>query len=852
MKTENGDYKNQYNNSKNSKKINMGMFGTGFMTFKNKLDRVDAQKFLKLCVDIQNMVDNNTPENEIFEQVSNVINNGIKGLGTASISQILHCLNPFVFPILNGAMGHGTKIYDILGITLKTLYDVNYVHNSKLIKNLRDEKFSFVKNYRAFDLLNFRLFNSAKNVWLLAPGSNAKYWDEFRDKNVIAIGWGDLGDLSKYKDNKEHLFSEIERIYPKHSETFNAPNSNKTSKQTNNVRGLYDFYNVMEIGDIVFIKSGTSTLLGIGVITSDYKFSNESIIEKSNYNHIRNVKWIILKEVNLPKSINLTIKTLTNISYINYRSNPYFYQDLAKAMDFDIDSYMGNDEKAHINNFIKNLNQKFNDYKNLVLISEKNYSESTINTITHIYNQFTDFIKENEITHFSDLYSLLELFIKTKDIKSKKDYKTYLLDFIDYNGKILPNYTKESFLQEVIFLEENYDELVNILKRKKNIILQGSPGVGKTFIAKRLAYSIMGCKDESRVEFVQFHQSYSYEDFIQGYRPTEEGFELNNGIFYNFCRKAAKDIDNDYYFIIDEINRGNISKIFGELMMLIEEDKRGEDFAINLTYYNAESKFETSENESKFHVPENVHIIGMMNTADRSLAIIDYALRRRFVFYTIPPLFDEYSENGNIFKNHLIEIGTNEGLANDIINKFGALNDLILKDEDLGTGFRIGHSYFCGKCTKDNQWYNSIINYEIAPLLREYWFDDLDKADDEIEKLLNIPLYYTKINYSGNNIKNDFIKWYKSQEDKPSTYNYFVNNMDNFERLEQIYEESFGSKLFNIDVNNLESEINIIEKNLKSCNDINNNEFIVYNKNNGNGIPHAIIKTWFIKFLKQL
>lgn len=208
------------------------------------------------------------------------------------------------------------------------------------------------------------------------------------------------------------------------------------------------------------------------------------------------------------------------------------------------------DEKSYINNFIENLDQKFNDYKNLVLISEKNYSESTINTITHIYNQFTKFIKKNEISYFSDLYSQLGLFIKTKDINSKKDYKTYLLEFIDYNGKILPNYTKESFLKEVIFLEENYDDLVNLLKRKKNIILQGVPGVGKAFIAKRLDYSKMGCKNENRVEFVQFHQSYSYEDFIQGYRPTEEGFELNNGIFYNFCKKAAKDNDNDYYSIL--------------------------------------------------------------------------------------------------------------------------------------------------------------------------------------------------------------------------------------------------------------------------------------------------------------
>ena len=138
-----------------------------------------------------------------------------------------------------------------------------------------------------------------------------------------------------------------------------------------------------------------------------------------------------------------------------------------------------------------------------------------------------------------------------------------------------PIYTAEQFLDDVFMNEEDYDTLMQLMRRKKNVILQGPPGVGKTYAAKRLAYSMMGVKDKERVKLVQFHQSYSYEDFVMGYRPTETGFELRTGAFYNFCKQAEEDSEKDYFFIIDEINRGNLSKIFGELFMLIENDKRG-------------------------------------------------------------------------------------------------------------------------------------------------------------------------------------------------------------------------------------------------------------------------------------
>jgi 5-methylcytosine-specific restriction protein B len=268
-------------------------------------------------------------------------------------------------------------------------------------------------------------------------------------------------------------------------------------------------------------------------------------------------------------------------------------------------------------------------------------------------------------------------------------------------------YTKEDFFDEVYMTESRYDKLVSVLQNKKNIILQGAPGVGKTFAAKRLAYSIIGEKDENRIEFVQFHQNYSYEDFMMGYKPVNDGFELKYGIFYRFCQKAANHPDNDYFFIIDEINRGNMSKIFGELLMLIERDYRGTK--VNLAY-----------NGLTFTVPRKLYIIGMMNTADRSLAMIDYALRRRFSFFEVEPGFD--SDGFMKYQNAL-----NNETFNELVSKIKELNKEIAIDKSLGKGFCIGHSYFCGCDTCTEDWLRSIVDYDILPMLSEYWFDDSTK-----------------------------------------------------------------------------------------------------------------------------
>ncbi len=299
--------------------------------------------------------------------------------------------------------------------------------------------------------------------------------------------------------------------------------------------------------------------------------------------------------------------------------------------------------------------------------------------------------------------------------KLTKDEYEFIMDMIREENPLTSkdmntSYTKKDFLSEVYMSENQYDRLSGVLLNKMNLILQGAPGVGKTFTAKRLAHSLMGEKDDSRIEFVQFHQNYSYEDFVMGYRPSGDSYELKYGIFYQFCKKAENQPDKKFFFIIDEINRGNLSKIFGELLMLIEKDYRG-------------TKATLAYNGMPFSVPKNLYIVGMMNTADRSLAMIDYALRRRFSFFEMAPAFESKG-----FKEY--QHSLDNRTFNELISEIVKLNGEISRDKSLGKGFCIGHSYFCGKTkeTCTNEWMQSVVNYDILPMLSEYWFDDDTKV----------------------------------------------------------------------------------------------------------------------------
>lgn len=341
----------------------------------------------------------------------------------------------------------------------------------------------------------------------------------------------------------------------------------------------------------------------------------------------------------------------------------------------------------------------------------------------------------NELKNINALQQC-EVFINNQGSLFKLQEEEYdiIRDVIDTKNiiteKLLQNssHKKYQFKEDSdkpFISEQQFFQTVALLKRKKNIILQGPPGVGKTFIARKLAYQIMQEVKDANIEMVQFHQSYSYEDFIQGLRPTQKGsFDLKDGIFFSFCRRALAHPDKPFFFIIDEINRGNLGKIFGELMMLIEADKRAEKFALKLTY--------AEDEEDRFYVPENLYIIGTMNTADRSLAIVDYALRRRFAFINLQP---DYGAN---FQSFLLDNGLSKAMVNHISLMVPKVNDKIKSDSNLGEGFQIGHSYFCNFNKEQNEenWWQEIIDFELKPLLEEIWFDDMDNVS-EILKILS-------------------------------------------------------------------------------------------------------------------
>lgn len=321
--------------------------------------------------------------------------------------------------------------------------------------------------------------------------------------------------------------------------------------------------------------------------------------------------------------------------------------------------------------------------------------------------------------------SLTDITWKTglvQDLEERMTGGEVLEDMEEAKSVVIKPYTKEDFLQAVFMREEEFERLRNLLGRKKNVILQGAPGVGKSHAAQRLAYALMGEEDAERVKAVQFHQSYSYEDFMMGYRPRAEGgFLLETGPFYEFCRKAQDDLERSYYFIIDEINRANVSRVFGELLLLIEAGKREE--TIRMLY-----------RDERFYVPRNVYLIGMMNTADRSLALIDYALRRRFAFFEMEPAFDSpgFQKKREAMSNEHF------GALVDVVK---ALNEEIAKDPALGRGFRIGHSYFCmepesGACSDAEL--KCIVDCELVPLLEEYWVDDADKLNTWKKRLNDV------------------------------------------------------------------------------------------------------------------
>lgn len=602
--------------------------------------------------------------------------------------------------------------------------------------------------------------NPKRRYWTLSAGEGGEMWEDFYQHGIAAIGWDELGDLTAYK-SKEDLRAKLKELWP-----------TDTDKK-NDTHACWQFAQEIAVGDIIFAKQGFTKLLGYGVVEGAYVFDKQ----RSHYQHIHKVKWHSKGEWEMPEDSRMALKTLTDVTrwpdfvkkigktaglvigedpvpashgqlpqglaYWWLNANPKIW-DIRGAPVGTVNTYTTHNEAG-------NKRQKYKHFSAVkpgdLVLGYVTSPEKEIVALCEITKGLhtTDegeVIEIKKIEEFKEPVTWAEL-RSAPELKhcepiqsnqgslfsvTEEEYD-FIRSIIDERNIVAPAekvavFSKADALAGLFMPEAQLDLILSRLKQKKALVLQGPPGVGKTFVAKRLAYALMGQKDDRHVAMVQFHPSYGYEDFIQGYRPSRGGgLERRDGVFYEFARLARNDPDRGWFFIIDEINRGNLAKIFGELLMLLEADKRGPDHVVSLTY---------SEKGEQFYLPKNLHVIGTMNTADRSLAMVDYALRRRFAFVTLEP-----AVNTNAFGEWLIAAGASKVLLDQIRTGVVVLNAAIEKERDLGERFRIGHSFFCPSPGQKptEQWYRDIIQTEIKPLLEEY-YDSKDRVENLISEVL--------------------------------------------------------------------------------------------------------------------
>ena len=609
------------------------------------------------------------------------------------------------------------------------------------------------------DIVFFATWGIAR-TWTYAPGEGAKYWDEFRDAGIMAIGWDEIGNPLDCKSKKD--------IKNRMAEAYGVKNPSQ------DVSTVWSFISEVKPGDIVYAREGLKRVIAKGVVTSGCRYDEG----RETYKTVRDVDWTPIEPVEVEGTFSrTTLSELTETTsvhasklddlvsgaaplpptepveappvppeddpgraagaywWLNANPKVWSFTDIGvgEEQSYTFLTDRGNPRRIHENFVAAQKGDLVVGYETtpvkkalcLCRVSRDNDGQSLY------FEKIRDFaepvpygeMKQDEVLAESQfmkqpngsLFKLMhEQFERVLELAGEDDGPATPVSDVE-------PYTDDDFLHnadtgKVYVSADELATMKRLLEHKRNLILQGAPGTGKTFCAKRLAWAMMGERDKSRIEFVQFHQNTTYDDLMAGYRPADgSGYEPVEGTFLRFCDRAAKDPDHKWFFIIDEINRANISKVFGEMLMLIEKDHRGESVRLPVL-------------QRAVSVPDNVYIIGMMNTADRGLALIDYALRRRFAFFEMKPAFvnDEFQKD--------LAAAGNDRLV-ELARRVEALNAAIASDPAFGSGFCIGHSYFClGESVGDDA-VRDVIEFELAPLLREYWFDDAARADAEIRKL---------------------------------------------------------------------------------------------------------------------
>ena len=486
----------------------------------------------------------------------------------------------------------------------------NWLMSAKLVEHLSDNRMAITDTGREL-LTKLEIFTPAnplnkKRYWLMALGEQSVFWNDCYDRGIACIGWDHQGDLQNY-------------------ETREDINRAMGGESRNDSLACWEFCREMKPGDIIFVKLGRSSVIGHGIVKSEYRFDDT----RNEYKNVRDVQWLS----NHPEGVQVREKMLVT------------------------------------------------------------------KTLT-------------DITKYPELVEVIKM----------------ALEIGTEHAEPTTSYSIDNILDDGCFLERTeLEQLVHRLKIKKNLILQGPPGTGKTWLAKRLAYALIQEENRKRVLSVQFHPNLSYEDFVFGWRPTHAGnLELTDGVFLRAIKTALGDQSGKFVVVIEEINRGNPAQIFGELITLLEADKRKPEEAIELAYRD-------ERYANGVYVPDNLYVIGTMNIADRSLALVDLALRRRFAFATLEPKLGKRWRDWVVSKH-----GVDESLIDDIKSRISVLNDSI--EKDLGEQYRIGHSYVTPRVplglNETKEWFEQVVKTEIGPQLEEHWFDSPERAREECRKLL--------------------------------------------------------------------------------------------------------------------